>query len=180
MQWTIETISPHGAVLARLQSEKGNEVALVFESPRRSKVRIGEAEYTILDKDGFFRREVKLIAPSGTVEIAASVGWSGRIWWLLPDDSKVFYDYSPDWNQHRVVLRGEEEVMRLLPRYNGKKLAGCEVRGLTEQTFWSLFAFYLMIYDERESLDAARQWADLGKGVAVLTLEASVDAVFET
>lgn len=180
MQWTIETVSPQGAVLARLQSQQGNEVALVFESPRRSKVLIGEAEYTIVDKDGFFRRDVRLIAPSGTVEIAASVGWSGRMWWLLPDDSKVFYDYSADWNQHRVVLRGEDEVMRFVPRYNGKKLAGCDVSGLTEEKLWSLFAFYLMVYDERESLDTARQWSDIGKGVTALALEAAVDSVFET
>jgi len=180
VHWSIETVDPQGAVLARLHGEKGNQAALVFESPRHSKVLIEGAEYHIVDKDGFFRRDVRLVSPGGIVEIAAAVGWSGRMWWMLPDNDKVFYDYSADWNHHRVVLRGEDEVMRLLPKYTGKKLAGCEVRGLTEQKFWSLFAFYLMIYDERESLETARQWSDLSKGVGALTLEMAASAVFDS
>lgn len=180
MHWTVETVSPKGEVLARLQGEGGLAATLFFETPRRSRVVLDDREYVILDKDGFFRRDVRLIAPNGTVEVAASVGWSGRMWWLLADDSKVFYDYSADWNQHRVVLRGEEELVRFLPRYNGKRLGGCEARGLTEQRLWSAFAFYLMVYDERESLDSARQWSELGKGLGVLTLEAAAEAIFES
>lgn len=180
MNWTIEAISDQGVVLARLQGDKGPEAALAFESPRRSKLRIGETEYQIVDKDGFFRRDVRLMAPSGTVEIAAAVGWSGRMWWNLPDNARLYYDYTAEWNHHRVILRDNQEVMRLLPQRNGKKLAGCEVRGLVEERLWSAFAFYLMIYDERESLDTARQWSDLGKGAAALSLEAAFSALFDS
>lgn len=178
MQWTIESVSPKGSVLANLQSQQGLEATLYFQTPRRSKVKVNGAEYTILDKDGFFRRDVRLIAPDGTVEIAASVGWSGRMWWLQSDDSKVFYDFSADWNQHRVVLQGDTEVMRLLPSYHGKKLTGCEVRGLTEHKFWSIYAFYLMVYDERESLESAKQWSDIGRGAGALSLEVAAEAIF--
>lgn len=180
MHWTIEAISAQAVVLARLQGEKGPEAALAFESPRRSKLRLGERDYHILDKDGFFRRDVRLIASSGTVEIAAAVGWSGRMWWMLPDHGKLYYDYTAEWNHHRVILRDNQEVMRLLPQRNGKKLAGCEVRGLVEEKLWSAFAFYLMIYEERESLETARQWSDLGKGAANLSVEAAFSALFDS
>lgn len=175
MQWMIENVSHKGSVLAKLHGPQGEEGTLYFQSPRRSKVMIDGLEYTILDKDGFFRRDVRLIAPNGTVEIQASVGWSGRMWWLQADDSKVFYDFSADWNQHRTVLQGETEVMRFVPVYNGKKLTGCEVRGLSERKFWSIFAFYLMVYDERESLESAKQWSQIGGAV---TLEVAAEAIF--
>lgn len=179
MQWVVETVSPEGAYVCQYKGEQGLIATLIFESPRRSKVLIGDATYFILDKDGFFRRDVRLMGPSGTVEIAALVGWSGRMWWTLVDDSKIFWDVTAEWNNHRMILRGEEEVLRMIPQHHGKKLAGCEVRGHLHETLWAVFGFYLMVYDARESLETARQWSDLGKGAVALGLEAVVDGLFE-
>ena len=64
------------------------------------------------------------------------VGWSGRMWWTLVDDSKLFWDVTAEWNNHRMITRGEAEVMRMIPQHKDKKLAGCEVRGHLHETLW--------------------------------------------
>jgi len=78
-----------------------------------------------------------------------------------------------------LILRGGEEVMRMIPQHNGKKLAGCEVRGHLQETLWAVFGFYLMVYDAREGLETARQWSDLGNGTAALALDGVVEGIFE-
>lgn len=179
MEWVVETVLPDGAFVCRLKADQAVEATLTFETPRRSKVSMGGLEYVILDKDGFFHRDVRLMGPDGALLISASVGWSGRMWWKLLDDSKVFWDFSADWDNHRVVLKGEQELLRLVPIRSGKKLASCEVRAAAPDPLLALFGFYLLVYDERESLESAHQWQDLMKGAAAITLAGAVDSLFE-
>lgn len=174
MLWEVEALDSGGRVLCLLR--QGDELSGLLTSQAGSPARarlLGRGDFHFVETLHFFSRDVRLLDASGASHIETRVGWGERCRWTLADGRILRWDFSIEWNDHRVIYLGEEEVVRLIPRREGKKWRGAEVRLASSEPqapLWATMGFFLLLKSEQEHLQARASWSELGDTLGDLTL----------